>query len=226
MITAFFAPPQPGAGKTCVLSLIANAELKKIEKGKSKYKYVFTNYPCKGTFRIDIRDLSDFYVHDALILLDEVTMSLDNRQWKNTPRGLIDYIVTHRHVNCDIIYAVQQHDWSRAEKTLRENTVNLFYLSRSPLPFFRRWTHCKQIFRKLDINEHSSELVLGYRLSDWIDRLFNKSLYRRFYLPKAYDLFDSWDTYGLDKRPEIKLKHSMPEPPPAAGQPEGEEKKS
>lgn len=133
-------------------------------------------------------------------------MELDSRGWKDVQRGLVDYIVTHRHVNCDIVYAVQ--DWSRqrAEKTLRENTVALYYLSRTPVPFFRRWVHCKQIFRKLDINEHKSELVLGYRFSDWIDRLFKAAKYRRFYLPKAYGLFDSWDTYGLDRRPEMPLK--------------------
>lgn len=107
-------------------------------------------------------------------------------------------------------------DWSRAEKTLRENTVNLFYLYRSPVPFFRRWARCKQIFRKLDINEHKSELVLGYRFSDWVDRLFRSSIYRSFYLPKAYGLFDSWDTYGLDKRPEKQLRKWLP----VAGQPE------
>lgn len=218
MITAIFAPP--GAGKTCALSLIAHKELKRIKKGKSKYQKVYTNYPCLGTYKICIADLARYYIHDALIILDEVTMELDSRDWKNVSRGLVDYIVTHRHVNCDIVYAVQ--DWSRAEKTLRENTVNLYYLRRSPVPFFKRWAHCKQIFRKLDINEHKSELVLGYRFSDWIDRIFTRSLYGSFYLPSAYKLFDSWDTYGLDKRPELKDKLSMP---PLAGAAEADSEK-
>lgn len=105
LITAFFAPP--GAGKTCVLSLIANKELKNIAKGKSKYKYVFTNFACQGTYKISVNDLAKYYVHDALIILDEVTMELDSRSWKDVQRGLVDYIVTHRHVGCDIVYAVQ-----------------------------------------------------------------------------------------------------------------------
>lgn len=197
MITAYFAPP--GAGKSCALSLIANKELKRISKKKSAFQRVYTNYPCIGCYKISVNDLSRFYFHDCLIVLDEVTMELDSRQWKETQRGLIDFITVHRHLNVDIVYAVQ--DWSRAEKTLRENTVALYYLYRSPAPFFRRWATAKQIFRKIDINEHRSELVLGYRFSDWKDRLFKKCS-RRFYLPKAYKLFDSWDTYGIDKRPE------------------------
>lgn len=100
-----------GAGKTCVLSLIAQKEISRIKKGKSPYKQVFTNYPCVGTFRIKVNNLADKYVHDSLIILDEVTMELDSRSWKDVQRGLVDYIVTHRHVNCDIVYAVQ--DWSR-----------------------------------------------------------------------------------------------------------------
>lgn len=103
------------------------------------------------------------------------------------------------YLRCAIVF----RDWSRAEKTLRENTVELYYLYRSPAPFFRRWVTCKQIYRKLDINEHKSELVLGYRFSDWVDRLYKlfDVKYGRFYLPKSWGLFDSWDCYDLDKRP-------------------------
>lgn len=201
MITTIFAPP--GNGKSCALSLIAQKELKRISKGKSQYKYVFTNYPCKGTYKIKVEDLGRFYVHDALIILDEVTMELDSRDWKKVSKGLVEFIVTHRHLNCSIVAAVQ--DFSRMEKTLRENCTDLYFLSRSPVPFFRRWAHCRQIFRKLTVNEYSSELVLGYRFSDWVDRLFRQAKYRSFYLPKAYGLFDSWDTYGLDKRIEKGL---------------------
>lgn len=105
MITAYFAPP--GAGKTCVLSLIANRELKRIRRGKSPYKRVYTNYPCKGTYRIRVNDLSQYFITDSLILLDEVTLELDSRQWKDVNRGLIQFITVHRHLGNDIIYAVQ-----------------------------------------------------------------------------------------------------------------------
>lgn len=200
-ITCFFCPP--GGGKTTVLSIIAHRELKRIEKGRSTFKHVFTNFPCKDTLRINVRDLSRYYISDSLILLDEVTLELDSRSWKDTPKGLVEFLVLHRHLNCSIIYCVQ--DFSRCEKSLRELTVALFFLYRSPLPFFNRWVTAKQIYRKLDINEHSSELTLGYRFSEWKDRIFNKTAYRRFYLPSGWKYFDSFDPYGLDKRPELPI---------------------
>lgn len=199
MITAFFCPP--GGGKTTCLAIIAHRTLKRIDKGKSPYKHVYTNFPCKGTEKISVSDLGRYYITDSLILLDEITLELDSRDWKHTSKGIIEFVTLHRHLGCDIIYCVQ--DYSRAEKTFRENTVALFYLYRSPLPFFRRFVTAKQIFRKLDVNEHSSELVLGYRFSEWKDRLFSKAVYRRFYLPSGWKYFDSFDPYGLDQRPEL-----------------------
>lgn len=147
-------------------------------------------------------------------------MEADSRDWKNISKDFINFVVTHRHLNNDIIVAVQ--DFTRLEKTLRENCTKLFFLERSPLPFFNRWTRCKQIFRELTINELSSELTLGYRFSTWVDRTFRKSMYRRFYLPKAFGLFDSFDPYGLDKRPEKKLVlwYEEKNDPPAEGRQE------
>ena len=213
-ITCFFAPP--GSGKSCVLSLICDRENKKINKGKSPYKQVFTNFACKGGYQISLYDFERYYIHDSLILLDEVTMEADSRDWKRISKEFINFVVTHRHLNNDIICAVQ--DFTRLEKTLRENVTRLYFLERSPLPFFNRWTRCKQIFRELSINEMSSELTLGYRFSTWVDRTCRKSMYRRFYLPKAYGLFDSFDPYGLDKRPEKDLLPWYPDPAPSSDQ--------
>lgn len=201
MIKCFFSPP--GSGKTSVLTLIARREYERAKKGKSKYWHIYTNYPCQDMLQIKLQDLGKYYVHDSLIILDEVTLDLDSRQWKEVSKGLKDFICLHRHLNNDIIYAVQ--DWSRAEKTLREQTVELYYLQRSPVPFFNRWVTAKRIFRKLTINEFSSEITLGYRFSDWIDALF-QHCNQRFYLPKSWQYFDTNDTYGLDLRPEMPTK--------------------
>lgn len=198
MITCYFAPP--GCGKTSVLALIAHKEYARMQKSKSKYQKIFTNFPCSDMLRVSLDDLSKYYIHDSLIILDEVTLDLDNRDWKRVDRGLKDFIVLHRHLNNDIVYAVQ--DWSRAEKTLRENTVQLFYLNRSPLPFFNRFVHAKRIFRQLTVNEFSSEIVLGYRFSTIWDSLF-QHCNQTFHISKAWQYFNTNDTYGLDERPEV-----------------------
>ena len=201
MITCYFAPP--GSGKTSVLALIAHKEYNRILKGKSSYQRIYTNFPCSDMLCIRLQDLGDYYIHDSLILLDEVTLDLDNRDWKNVSKGLKEFITLHRHLNNDIIYCVQ--DWSRAEKTLRENTVNLFYIHRSPLPILRNFVSCKRIFRQLTVNEFSSEIVLGYRFSTFLDSLFQPCR-QRFHISKAWQYFDTHDTYGLDERPTLPLK--------------------
>ena len=47
----------PGCGKTTVLTALAQKELKKISKGKSKYDRVLTNFECEGCYKIDFNDL-------------------------------------------------------------------------------------------------------------------------------------------------------------------------
>lgn len=201
MITGYFCPP--GGGKSSVLTLIAQREYARAKKGKSRYFHIYTNFPCKDMLQISLQDLGKFYIHDSLIILDEVTLDLDSRDWKQVSRGLKEFIVLHRHLGNDIIWAAQ--DQSRCEKTLRENTVVLYYLKRSPLPFFNRWVHAKRIFRKLTINEFSSEIVLGYRFSDWLDGLIQRCN-QSFYIPKAWKYYDTNDSYGLDQRSEMPTK--------------------
>lgn len=201
MITGYFCPP--GGGKTSVITLIAQREYERAKKGKSRYWHIYTNFPCRDMLQIRLQDLGEYYIHDSLIILDEVTLDLDSRDWKQVSRGLKEFIVLHRHLNNDIIWCAQ--DQSRCEKTLRENTVQLYYLRRSPLPFFNRWCVAKRIFRKLTINEYSSEIVLGYRFSDWLDAI-SQHCNQRFYLPKAWKYFDTNDTYGLDNRPDMPIK--------------------
>ena len=81
MISCYFG--SPGCGKSSILTLIAQTELKRIKKGKSKYKHVYTNFPCSNCEKIDFFNLGNSYYHDALIILDEVTLSADSRDWKN-----------------------------------------------------------------------------------------------------------------------------------------------
>lgn len=192
-ISAYFGPP--GCGKTSVLTLIAQKELKRISKGKSKYKYVYTNFPCKGCLSISFMDFGYYYYHDCLILLDELTLSADSRDWKNLPDKAKQFITLHRHFKIDLIYNVQ--DWSRCEKTMRTNTTSLFYLS----PFLS-WTIARPIYRTININEYMSEIVMGYRFPHLSELISGGT---KFYpIKKARKYFNSFDTYGFDLLPDPK----------------------
>ena len=196
MISCIFGPP--GCGKSSVLTLIAQKELKKIQKGKSKYNAVYTNFNCKGCIKINFRDLGHYYYHNALIILDELTLSADNRSWKTFPQESKEFICLHRHFNTDIIYTVQ--DWSRAEKTIRENTVNLYYCTR----FLLHFSILRPIFRTICINEYIGELIQGYRLPN-ISELLTGGL-KFYFIKKAWSYYDSYDKYGFDLLPEPENK--------------------
>lgn len=200
MVTGYFGVP--GCGKSTLLAMFAQKELQRISKGKSSYKYVFTNFDVKGCYRISVSDLGRFYFHDALILLDEITLDVDSRDFKSFPLYLKKFFILHRHFNCDIIYFCQ--DFERVDKTIRNVTYDLWYVSRSVVPLFRRFAIARRIYRKLNINEYTSDLTLGYRFSKFTERLFSH-VTKFCYMPKWYQFFDSFEQYEFDSLPDYDL---------------------
>lgn len=184
---------EPGCGKSSYLTLVAQNELKRIAKGKSKYNAVYTNFDCNGCRTIDFDKLGKWYYHDCLIILDELTLSADNRTWKTFPKEAKEFICLHRHFAVDIIYSVQ--DWSRAEKTIRENTVSLKYLSK-----FLWWVVARPVYRTITINEMVGELIQGYRFPTFIELLTGGMEIKC--IKKAWKYYDSYDKYGFDELPE------------------------
>lgn len=195
MITALFGPP--GCGKSSVLTLIAQKELVKIRKGKSRYKHVYTNFDCKNCLKVDFFNLGHYYYHDCLIILDELTLSADNRSWKSFPEETKQFICLHRHFNIDIIYTVQ--DWSRAEKTIRENTVSLYYLNR-----FLFWSISRPIYRTICVNEYIGDLIMGYRFPTFRELIFGG--FHIYPIFKAWRYYNSFDKYGFDALPAPDMK--------------------
>lgn len=196
MLTCYFGVP--GCGKTTLLTKIAVKELKKISKGKSKYKSVYTNFYCDGAKIIDFNNLNNCIVYDSLIIFDEITLDADNRDFKSFPKGIRDFFILHRHLGNDIIYATQSYEL--VDKKIRQLTQELWYMSKSVIPFICEFTSAKRIYRNININEHTSELVLGYRFCNFIESLFTrnyKCCFRRLY----YKYFDSFDDSSLSDRP-------------------------
>lgn len=196
MITCYFGVP--GCGKTTLLTKIAQKELKHIAKGKSKYKHVLTNFYCEGCEIVQFSDLGDFRIEDSLILLDEITLDSDSRSFKTFSAKHKRFFTLHRHLGNDIVVFCQ--DYSRMDKTIRNNVYDLWYVTKPIFPLLRQFSVCKRIFRNIAINEFTSELTLGYRFSTFWERLFNpclKFLYRKPYY-KYFDSFDCTDFDGVE----------------------------
>ena len=203
MISGYFGVP--GCGKTTILAKLAQKELRRIRRGRSSYDHVLTNFYCKGCEKIQLSDYKKFKTTRCLILLDELTLDADSRSFKSFPAEIKEFIVLHRHLCCDIVYFVQ--DYSRVDKTIRELTNDLWYVRKSVVPFFNRFSVARRIFRNITINDFTSDLVLGYRFSKFLERLFvPKGCMKITYRPRWYKFFDSFDEGCMRSREELPYK--------------------
>lgn len=208
MIACYFGIP--GVGKTSLLTQFAQKELKRIKQGISPYAAVYTNFYCEGCLKIKFEDLKDFKIYDSLILFDEITLDADNRDFKLFPHAIRDFFVLHRHLGCDIIYATQAYD--TVDKKIRVLTQELWYIEKSVLPILKEFTTAKRIYRTITINEHTSELIMGYRFCNFLEAFFTKNrkfCFRRLY----YNNFNSFDEAQLEPRPVLQTSEWQPKPP-------------
>lgn len=194
MITCYFGVP--GCGKTTRLVQIAKQEQHKLKK---IYDHIYTiNFECDGCILIDYDDLKNYKMKNSLILIDEITMNADNRGFKTFTKDERDFFILHRHLGVDIIYATQNYE--NVDKKIRDLTQELWYMSKSVIPLFRQFTTSKRIYRNININEHTSELTMGYRFCNILESFFTsnfKITYRKHY----YKYFDSFDQLSLESRP-------------------------
>lgn len=198
MIKCYFGVP--GCGKTTQLTKIAIKELKKKALGLSRYDHIYTiNFECAGCIHITFKDLANYKFLNSLILIDEITLDADNRSFKTFPSEIRDFFILHRHLGLDIIYATQNYE--NVDKKIRDVTNDLWYMSKSVVPLLRNFTTSKKIYRKININEHTSELVLGYRFCNLIESIFARNFEVTF-RPFTYKYFDSFDELTLSSRPE------------------------
>ena len=192
LVTCYFG--LPGAGKTCFATMLAQKELKRIQNGKSCYARVLTNFACTGCFRIDYRQLGIYDYSDSLIILDEITLDADSRNFKSFTQEKKEFFLMHRHYNCDIIYCTQQ--WDGVDKKIRDITQELYRIKKPYFPFFNRFTIATRIWRCVEINEYTKEIVNGYRFSNWLERIAFRTV-RICYRPLYYRYFDSFDAKSL-----------------------------
>ena len=183
MITGFFG--LPGCGKTTMACKIAQKELKKIKNNKSVYKHVYTNFYCKGCEKISYSDLGNYELTDSLIILDELTLDADSRNFKQFDNAHKEFFILHRHYNLDLIYFTQQ--WDGIDKKIRDLTHSLYYV-RSLIP--HKVSLSVPIKRVLVINDLTKEIVEGY---DFLPFLKSIPKTRFTLLPRYFKYFDSFE---------------------------------
>lgn len=191
MITCYFG--LPGCGKSTMLSKIASHELKLIRKGKSKYKRVFCNYYIKGCYHINFSDLGVYDTSDSLILLDEITLDADSRDFKTFSKSSKQFFILHRKYHCDVVYVTQQYD--AVDRKIRELTSDLYYMKPAG-PF----TYATRIYRQITITLEN-DISMGYKFPSLIQLITNPRYNLRLcFRPLYYKHFDSYQAPSLMSR--------------------------
>lgn len=158
----------PRSGKTTYLSKMAKKFLK---KGIP----VYSNFACKGCYKLDFSNLGKYDFSDSIILIDEISLVCDSRDWKKFNSDLVYFFTNHGHYGIDIYYCSQW--FTDTDVKIRRMTEELYYIERKPFGFSMRFTVCRDI-----ATSDSGEIVDKYSFKHG----------RLFFRPFYYSLFDSF----------------------------------
>ena len=182
----------PGSGKSLWLGYLAKRALagKPLNAGRyslqskpgMKYDRVYTNFAFPGAYILDFDTLGHCDYHDCCMLIDEIMMYADSRDFKTFSKELKWFFSQHRKQNIDIVWISQQYD--DVDKKIRGLTQNYYYIRQSFIPGFSEILPIEAFF---DIP--STRIESGQQFSRIIDRGF-------FFRPSLYKLINSYECIG------------------------------
>ena len=175
MIYGIFGLPR--SGKTTYLCKIANKCIRKNIP-------VYTNFECKGAFVLDFDTLGKVNYHDCVLLIDEISLLCDSRDWKSFNKDLVYFFTHHGHYKVDIYYCSQ---WlTDCDIKIRRLTQELYYIESGHFGFSR----ISPIVRDIRTTDNG-DIVDSYK--------FGRS--HHFRRKKYYKMFDS---YVRKELPDVK----------------------
>lgn len=176
MISGIFG--LPGSGKTLYLSYLADRAV----KGKNlnfanqfysmfqHYETVYTTFPFCGACKLDFEMLGKAKFENCLILIDEIMMFCDSRNFKSFGENLKFFFSQHRHFGIDVVYASQAYD--DVDKKIRNVTDSYYYISR----WYGNYSRVQPIRACFKVANGS--IMSGYQYGTiWEDYYFNRKKY-------------------------------------------------
>lgn len=182
----------PGSGKTTVLASIAQKELQRIRLGKSKYSAVLTNFYCRNCEVFNPDQLINTNFRRCLILIDEITLVWDSRNFKTFPEHVKQFFTLHRHLKSDVIYATQYYQ--NVDKRIRDVTDKTFRVRK-----IGRFHLCSKERMAVQYPEQTGEIVIGYKRPTFLQLFAGAKL---VYGRKWYGFFD---THEMPNNPGYHL---------------------
>lgn len=174
----------PRAGKTTLLAKIAqNALCRKAGILGKVYDNVYSTFYCEGVNKIDFDALPYYDFSNSLILIDEISLYADNRDFKQFNKELLEFFKLHGHQKIDIVWCSQ--GFNDADKKIRDLTDTIFYVTTTFIPHF-------SLIRRI---LHYIDFVGG----EVKDRYELETIPKIFFRKKWYKYFDSYEHKELPK---------------------------
>ena len=196
MISGIFG--LPGSGKSLFLGMIAdravqgkNINFHGLSLGTLKsYDYVYTNFSCKGCYKLDYDKLGVYNYENCLILVDEIMLLSDARDYKSFTQNLKLFYSEHRKSRCDFIYASQ--GYKDVDLKIRNRTEQYYYIEN----FFLEFSRVRRIDFFFDIINYN--ITEGFSFAPVAFDFF-------FWRPKYYDNINSYELINGSLHQEPKL---------------------
>lgn len=190
-----------GSGKSTYMTKLAVRYYKKGWK-------VFSNTQIAYATQIDIRTLGEFVPpNKSVLLVDEVGMIWDNRDYKNFKTYVRDYFKYQRHYRNIVYLFSQTFDIDIKLRTL----TDAMYLVTAPFPFL---SVIRKIKRRIvlvqPVADMEGRIADSLEFVPWIANLFGAKALQFTYIPNWVKYFDSYEVPPL---PEYKYNPYIPDVP-------------
>lgn len=181
----------PGAGKTTTLTAVAQKALngkRFIRELRSDYEGVFTNFFCENCYKLNFDDLKSCAMPNSLMIVDEISLFADSRNFKTFDPKLMYFFKMHRHYGIDLIWCSQSA--SDADKKIRDITDTFYLLEPS---FFSGFSVLKKVYHNFSFANR--------QITDTYD-VASRLEWKHIRLKKYWKYFDSFER---EERKELKL---------------------
>ena len=177
-----------GSGKSTLLTKTA---LKYLDMGRP----VYTTEDIPGCYKISFEDIGVYeFPPESVLLIDEVGMKWDNRNYKDFKPSTRDFFKLQRHRKIIVYLFSQTFD---VDKKIRDLTDEMYLVEKK----FRVFSYAKRILKKpcLTTSENSKEGESKITEDLYFDSLlFFWCGSRRFtFIPKYAGMFDSFEAPRL-----------------------------
>lgn len=180
----------PGTGKSTYAAKIAYKNMlckKALKKGLTVYSMT----AITGTYKINVSDIGVNDMSGGMILIDEAGLTFNNREWKFTPKTVIEHFKMHRHYNEDIyIFSQQAND---VDNKLQAVATQILLIR--PFIVWRGKpviSSIRKVLQNCDVDEVSHQIMqMFYKKKFWI---------RFIYLPRWWKFFNTYEAPELNKK--------------------------